>query len=100
MIKHNNFYEAYPADPNDEIYQKFLEDEHCLSGRCYETDKHIIIGDVGWYDYSFGNQEKYTDEDLSNAVYLLSFHSYREVISITGISKSTLVRARKYINNT
>ena len=50
-------------------------------------------------DYKEGRPKKYTDEDLANAVFLLTFHSYREVISITGISKSTLVRARKYINN-
>lgn len=47
------------------------------------------------YDYKEGRPRKYTDENLENAVYLLSFHSYREVIAITGISKSTLVRARK-----
>ena len=50
-------------------------------------------------DYKEGRPRKYTDEDLENAVFLLSFHSYREVISITGISKSTLVRARKTIKN-
>ena len=50
-------------------------------------------------DYKEGRPKKYTDEDLTNAVFLLTFHSYREVISITGISKSTLVRARKYLNN-
>lgn len=61
---HDMWDEEKAYSNNDEIYQKFLEDEHCLSGRCYETDKHIVIGDVGWYDYSFGNQEKYADEDF------------------------------------
>ena len=46
-------------------------------------------------DYNEGRPRKYTNDDLSNAVVLLSYHSYREVIAITGISKSTLVRARK-----
>lgn len=50
-------------------------------------------------DYKEGRPKKYTDEDLANTVFLLTFHSYREVISITGISNSTLERARKYINN-
>lgn len=50
-------------------------------------------------DYKEGRPRKYTDEDLNNAVYLLSCHSYREVIAITGISKSTLVRARKSLKN-
>lgn len=46
-------------------------------------------------DYKEGRPKKYTNEELENAIFLLSFHSYREVITITGISKSTLVRARK-----
>ncbi len=50
-------------------------------------------------DYKEGRPRKYTDEDLANAVYLLSFHSYREVVAITGISKSTIVRARKALKN-
>ena len=61
---HDMWDEDKEYNNNDEIYQQFLEDEHCLSGRCFETDQHIIIGDVGWYDYSFGNHEKYTDEDF------------------------------------
>lgn len=47
------------------------------------------------HDYKEGRPRKYTNEDLESAISLLSFHSYREVISITGISKSTLVRAKK-----
>lgn len=46
-------------------------------------------------DYKEGRPKKYTNEELENAIFLLSFHSYCEVIAITGISKSTLVRARK-----
>lgn len=46
-------------------------------------------------DYKEGRPKKYTEFELENAIYLLSFHSYREVIAITGISKSTLVRAKK-----
>lgn len=46
-------------------------------------------------DYKEGRPKKYTNEELENAIFLLSSHSYCEVIAITGISKSTLVRARK-----
>ena len=42
-------------ESNDAIYEMFCKDEHCLSGKCFETDEHIIIGDVAWFDYSFGN---------------------------------------------
>ena len=45
--------------------------------------------------YKEGRPKKYTEDDLKNAVSLLMLHSYREVIEITGISKSTLVRAKK-----
>ena len=48
-------------------------------------------------DYKEGRPKKYSDEDLIRAINLLSFHSYREVIAMTGISKSTLVRAKKSI---
>lgn len=47
-------------------------------------------------DYKEGRPKKYTDDDLRNAISLLDYHSYREVVKITGISKSTLVRNRKY----
>lgn len=46
-------------------------------------------------DYKEGRPKKYTDDDLKSAISLLSSHSYREVIEITGISKSSLVRAKK-----
>lgn len=48
-------------------------------------------------DYKEGRPKKYKDEELINAVSLLLSHSYREVVSITGISKSTIIRARKLI---
>lgn len=48
-------------------------------------------------DYKEGRPKKYTEEELYNSILLLNFHSYREVVKITGISKSTLVRAKKAI---
>ena len=46
-------------------------------------------------DFKEGRPKKYSDEELEIAVELLSHHSYSEVVNITGISKSTIVRARK-----
>lgn len=46
-------------------------------------------------NYKEGRPKKYTDDRLNNALLLLESHSYREVVIITGISKSSLVRARK-----
>lgn len=56
-------------EDNDAIYQMFLEDKHCLSGKMFETDNSIIIGDVAWYDYSFGNQEKFKKQDFEKMTY-------------------------------
>ena len=46
-------------------------------------------------DYKEGRPKLYSSEELDNAVNLLSTHSYKEVVKITGISKSTIIRARK-----
>ena len=46
-------------------------------------------------DFKEGRPKKYSTEELEMAVALLSQHSYSEVVSLTGISKSTIVRARK-----
>ena len=48
-------------------------------------------------DFKEGRPKKYSTEELEMAVALLSQHSYSEVVSLTGISKSTIVRARKTI---
>lgn len=50
-------------------------------------------------DYKEGRPKKFTNEELDNAIILLSSHSYKKVIEITGISKSTLVRAKKVLSN-
>lgn len=48
---------------NDEIYDMFYRDSRCLSGKVYEAGDHLLIGDIGWYDYSFGNL-RYTKEEF------------------------------------
>lgn len=50
-------------------------------------------------DYKEGRPRKYCDEELELAVALLSEHSYSEVVCITRISKSTIVRSRKALRN-
>lgn len=50
-------------------------------------------------DFKEGRPKKYSNDDLKDAVELLSHHSYSEVVKMTGISKSTIVRARKTIKN-
>ena len=43
-----------------------------------------------------GRPKKYTQAQVDHAVELLGVHSYSEVVKMTGISKSTLIRAAKY----
>lgn len=46
-------------------------------------------------DYREGRKSKYSKRQIENALQMLRTNSYREVESITGISKSTLVRAKR-----
>ena len=47
-------------------------------------------------DFREGRPKKFSEKQISHAVSLLrQGHSYREVADITGISRSTLLRARK-----
>lgn len=46
-------------------------------------------------DFKDGRPKKYSDEEMDIAVNLLRNHSYREVVQMTGISKSTLIRCKR-----
>ncbi len=54
-------------------------------------------------DFKEGRPKKYTDKQLSHALSLLTVNggekSYNEVVEITGISKSTLIRENNKIKN-
>lgn len=47
------------------------------------------------YDYREGRPKKFTKKQISHALKLLEKHSYKEVGLMTGISKSTLIRAKR-----
>ncbi|WP_338782479.1 recombinase family protein [Metabacillus sp. FJAT-52054] len=46
-------------------------------------------------DFREGRPNKYSKKQLEHALKLLETHSYKEVENMTGISKSTLIRAKK-----
>jgi DNA invertase Pin-like site-specific DNA recombinase len=48
-------------------------------------------------DYREGRPNKFSKKQLGHALKLLETHSYKQVEEITGISKSTLIRAKKKI---
>ena len=46
-------------------------------------------------DYKEGRHKKYTKAQMQHALQLLETHSYKQVEAMPGISKSTLIRAKK-----
>ncbi|MBP0725200.1 recombinase family protein [Bacillus sp. RG28] len=49
-------------------------------------------------DFREGRPKKYSKKQIQHALHLLETNSYKEVEQITGISKSTLIRARRQMN--
>ena len=45
-------------------------------------------------DYKEGRKKKFTSQQINHALELLETHSYKQVEALTGISKSTLIRAK------
>jgi len=48
-------------------------------------------------DFKDGRPNKFSKDHINNALKLLETHSYKQVDAMTGISKSTLIRAKKKI---
>ena len=48
-------------------------------------------------NYVEGRPKKYSREQINHAIELLVDNSYKQVEQLTGISKSTLIRAKKCI---
>lgn len=46
-------------------------------------------------DFTEGRPKKYNQKQVNHALDLLESHSYKEVEQLTGISKSTLIRAKR-----
>lgn len=46
-------------------------------------------------DFTEGRPKKFNQKQVNHALELLESHSYKEVEQLTGISKSTLIRARR-----
>ncbi|WP_035322430.1 recombinase family protein [Peribacillus kribbensis] len=47
-------------------------------------------------DFKDGRPKKFTKKQIAHALQLLQDHSYKQVEELTGISKSTLIRAKKH----
>ncbi|MDO5522099.1 MAG: metallophosphoesterase [bacterium] len=52
-----------PSKTTEDIYKRYQEDENCLtSGAKQITEDTTLIGDIAWFDYSFGNGRYSTKE--------------------------------------
>lgn len=49
-------------------------------------------------DFKEGRPKTYGKQQIAHALELLESHSYKQVEALTGISKSTLIRAKKELN--
>ena len=49
-------------------------------------------------EYKEGRKKKYTKAQMDHALELLETHSYKQVEKMTGISKSTLIRAKRELD--
>lgn len=58
-----------PAD-TAEIYRRYQEHPACLIGKSISLSTDwVVLGDTGWYDYSFGNQ-RYSADDFEKKTML------------------------------
>lgn len=48
-------------------------------------------------DFKDGRPQKYSDDEILDAILLLEEFSYSQVVQLTGISKSTLIRYKKLL---
>jgi DNA invertase Pin-like site-specific DNA recombinase len=51
-------------------------------------------------DYKEGRKKKYSKAQIDHALELLQSYSYRQVENMTGISKSTMIRAKREMQHT
>lgn len=57
-----------PDEPTDAIYEKFAADPHCLVGKSVRLGAHRLLGEIGWYDYSFGDSS-FSKEEFDRMTY-------------------------------
>lgn len=51
-----------------ETYRRFCSKDGCLSGETIKIGSSVIVGDMGWYDYSFGDYLKYNRETIEKKI--------------------------------
>ena len=77
------------------VFLGFAEFEHDMIIERTREGKAIARQNPGFRE---GRPKKYNHEQIEHALSLLEDHSYTQVEKMTGISKSTLIRAKKEAN--
>ena len=75
------------------MFLAFAQYERDMIMQRTREGKEIARQKAGYHE---GRPKKYSQKKLEYAVELLESHSYLQVAEITGISKSTLIRAKTY----
>ena len=67
---HDIWTENYPEKTSWEIYELLKSHSHNLANGPYELGNDwVVIGDLGWYDFSFGDSDKYSPSDFTKMKY-------------------------------
>lgn len=67
---HDIWTENHPEKTSWEIYELLKSHSNNLVNGPYELSENwIVMGDLGWYDFSFGNSDKYSFDDFSKMKY-------------------------------
>lgn len=59
---HDLWKKQHPDASTVDIYEKFRKDENCLCDKPAIIGNHVIIGDVAWFDYTYGTSQIETAE--------------------------------------
>ncbi|MFB0919086.1 MAG: metallophosphoesterase [Clostridiaceae bacterium] len=63
--KHDMFNIDGKYDSTYYIYDKYMQHENSLMNKDVVLNEDwVLLGDMFWYDYSFGDRDKYTDEEF------------------------------------
>ena len=86
---HDMWSEDFDKADTDSIYKRYLEDPRCLSGSIQllrgTNGPFALIGDIGWYDYSFSNAF-YPEEELEKFYDKYAFSVERNISHILTVS--------------
>lgn len=97
--RHNNKYMQQDFEEQKELNYKMKVISVCFSKEEASTiEKELIIEDDNCYNMmnaGEGRPRKYSKKQIEHAIQLKEKYTYREVEEMTGISKSTLIRARR-----